>query len=277
MLLNILDIQAKKGLEKIACLTAYTFPMARILDEYCDLILVGDSVGQTVYGMESTLSVTLDIMIAHGKAVVKARSKALVVVDMPFASYYTPELAYKNASRILSETGCDAVKLEGGVCVAEEIAFLVARGIPVMGHVGLMPQHFNQLGGYKCQGKTDSSRQHIKEDAKAVCEAGAFCVVLECISPSLAAELTQELPVPTIGIGASNACDGQILVVDDMLGQSSRYPKFVKRFADLEHTIKDAVVGYVRAVKCSEFPGDEHCYSDGPHLRVFRAHPHHAQ
>ncbi|KAF2281663.1 hypothetical protein GH714_042487 [Hevea brasiliensis] len=147
-------------------------------------------------------------------------------------------------------------EVRGRVCVAEEIAFLVSRGIPVMGHVGLMPQHFNQLGGYKCQGKTDSSRQHIKDGAKAVCEAGAFCVVLECVSASLAAELTQELPVPTIGIGASNACDGQILVIDDMLGQSSRYPKFVKRFADLEQTIKDAVVDYVREVKCGEFPGD---------------------
>ncbi|MCU7611734.1 3-methyl-2-oxobutanoate hydroxymethyltransferase [Anaplasma capra] len=258
--LGILDVQAKKGLEKIACLTAYTFSMARILDEYCDLILVGDSVGATVYGMDSTLPVTMDMMIAHGKAVVKARNKAIVVVDMPFASYYSPEVAYRNASRILSETGCDAVKLEGGVCAANEIAFLVSRGIPVMGHIGVMPQHFNQLGGYKCRGKTEDSRRLIEQDAKAVCEAGAFCVVMECISAALAAEITKKLPVPTIGIGASGACDGQILVVDDMLGQSPRYPKFVKQFANLEQAIRDAVVGYVAEVKCGKFPSTEHCY-----------------
>ncbi|MGN7661485.1 MAG: 3-methyl-2-oxobutanoate hydroxymethyltransferase [Anaplasma sp.] len=255
-----MSIQKKKGNEKIVCLTGYTFSMARILDEYCDLILVGDSVGMVVYGMESTLQVTVDMMIAHGKAVAKAKHRALVVVDMPFASYYAPRIAYKNAARILSETGCDAVKLEGGVDLVETVNFLAARGIPVMAHVGLMPQRFKQLGGYKCQGKTDSSRAAIMEDAKAVCKAGAFCVLLECVSATLADEVTKALPVPTIGIGASVSCDGQILVIDDMLGFSCGYPKFVKAFADMEQTVRDAVSNYAREVRNGTFPGSEHCY-----------------
>ncbi|UTO55656.1 3-methyl-2-oxobutanoate hydroxymethyltransferase [Neoehrlichia mikurensis] len=257
---NIIDIQNKKGREKIVCLAVHTFSIASLADQYCDLLLVGDSVGMVVYGMESTLEVTIDMMINHGKAVVKARKKSFVVVDMPFASYFTKEIAYENAAKILSQTGCDAVKMEGGYEIANIVSFLTRNGIPVMGHVGLMPQHFKKLGGYKCQGNTDLSYASIVKDAEEIYNAGAFAVVLECINESLAVKITNDIPVPTIGIGASLSCDGQILVIDDMLGLSKYCPKFVKKFANINEVIEEAVSSYAQEVKDKKFPSDIYCY-----------------
>lgn len=251
----------KKG-TPIVCLTAYTTPMARILDDHCDLLLVGDSVGMVLYGMESTIAVTVDMMVAHGKAVMRGVSRSCVVVDMPFGSYQeSREIAYRNAVRILQETGCDAVKLEGGEEMAETISFLVARGIPVLGHIGLMPQQVHTAGGYRSVGHSDEEAAKIGRDATAVESAGAFAIVIEGTVETLARELTGTLQVPTIGIGASAACDGQILVSDDMLGLFSTFtPRFVKRYDDLGKRIGAAVETYSGEVRARTFPADEHTF-----------------
>ena len=224
------SIAARKGTTPIVCLTAYTTPVGRLVDPHCDLVLVGDSVGMVLHGLPDTLGVSLDMMILHGRAVRRGVEKALLVIDMPFASYEeSPQQAFRNAARLIAETGCGAVKLEGGVTMAETIRFLVARGIPVMGHVGLTPQAVNAFGGYGVQGRGKDADK-ILADARAVSEAGAFSVVLEKIPESLARTITREISIPTIGIGASPFCDGQILVVDDMLGLFTDFrPKFVKR------------------------------------------------
>lgn len=255
-------IAARKGGEPIVCLTAYTTPMARCLDAHVDLLLVGDTLGMVLYGMENTLGVTVEMMINHGRAVVRGRENACVIVDLPFGSYQASKFeAYRNAARVMAETGGDGVKLEGGVEMAETVAFLTARGIPVFGHVGLTPQSVKSMGGYKVQGKNAPDADQVLRDGKAIAEAGAFAIVIECTVESLARELTDELPIPTIGIGASAYCDGQILVTDDVLGLFTDFtPKFVKRYADLNSRIKEAAEAYAADVRARRFPGDEHCY-----------------
>nr|WIE91260.1 3-methyl-2-oxobutanoate hydroxymethyltransferase [Mesorhizobium sp. WSM4875] len=261
--LTTLDIAARKGGEPLVCLTAYTTPIATLADRHCDIVLVGDSVGMVLHGLTSTLGVTLDMMVLHGKAVRRGLARALMVVDMPFGSYEeSPEQAFRNAARLMAETGCGAVKLEGGTRMAETIGFLTRRGIPVMGHVGLTPQAVNVLGGYKVQGRGASSGV-VQDDAKAVAEAGAFCVVLEKIPEPTARAITRQISVPTIGIGASPACDGQILVVDDMLGLFSSFrPKFVKRYAELGRDTDGAMAAYAEEVRQRRFPGSEHVFAD---------------
>ncbi len=243
-------------------LTAYSAPTARAMDAHVDAILVGDSLGMTVYGMDSTLTVTLDMMIAHGRAVVRASSRACVIVDMPFASYQaSPADAYRGAARVMAETGCAAVKLEGGVEMAETITFLVARGIPVVGHVGLTPQSVNRFGGYRAQGRTAAEAQKITADAKAVVAAGAFALVIEKTLEPLARAITKAVSVPTIGIGASPACDGQVLVVDDVTGVFDQFkPKFVKRYAEVGRDVSNAVAAYAADVRAGRFPTMEHCF-----------------
>ncbi len=255
-------IQAMKSGTPIVSLTAYTTPMARLLDEHCDLLLVGDSVGMVLYGMESTIAVTLDMMIAHGKAVMRGVRKSCVVVDMPFGSYQEGrEIAYRNAVRILQETGCDAVKLEGGREMAETISFLVERGIPVLGHIGLMPQQVNAAGGYRSVGHSEREVAKIRTDAEAVGNSGAFAVVVEGTVEEFAREVTAAIPVPTIGIGASVACDGQILVSDDMLGLFNDFtPRFVKRYDELGTRVGLAVAAYAGDVRSRAFPADEHTF-----------------
>ncbi|MFN7611753.1 MAG: 3-methyl-2-oxobutanoate hydroxymethyltransferase [Alphaproteobacteria bacterium] len=258
---SITDITAAKGATPLVALTAYTAPIAEILDPYCDILMVGDSLGMVVYGYDSTLQVTLEQMITHAEAVVRKSSSALVVVDLPFGSYQaTPEEAFRHAARVLRETGAQAVKLEGGVAMAETIAFLVARGIPVMAHIGLMPQHVHQMGGFKAQGKEKERQEEILADARAVEAAGAFAVVLEGIMEPLAAQITQALVIPTIGIGASAKCDGQVLVVDDMLGMFTHMPRFVRNFAQLRPAIERAVRDYRDEVQRRTFPGPNECY-----------------
>ncbi|MGE5540390.1 MAG: 3-methyl-2-oxobutanoate hydroxymethyltransferase [Gemmatimonas sp.] len=260
------EIAARKGGEPIVCLTAYTTPMARRLDPHVDILLVGDSLGMVLYGLPSTLGVTLDMMIAHGAAVVRGRTRALVTVDLPFGSYQTsPADAYRTCVRVLAETGCEAVKLEGGVEMADTVAFLTARGIPVMGHVGLMPQSVQASGGYHVRGRRASDADRIVKDAKAIADAGAFSMVVEGVVEPLARDITAAVAIPTIGIGASAACDGQVLVTDDMLGLSGEFtPRFVKRFADLGGTVDQAVAAYAREVKARTFPGAEHLYVPKP-------------
>lgn len=259
--ITIPHIREAKGQKKLVLLTAYTAPVAKLLDEHCDMLMIGDSLGMVVYGMDSTLPVTLDMMINHGAAVVRASSHAAVVVDMPFGSYQaSPEQAFMNAARILKETGASSVKMEGGAELASTIKFLTQRAIPVMAHVGLMPQHSNTIGGFKTQGKEVASRRVIMNDAKAVAEAGAYAVVLEGVVESLAEEITHAIAIPTIGIGASPACDGQVLVVDDMLGMFERTPRFVKKYADLRGTISSAVAAYAKEVRAGKFPTEAHCY-----------------
>lgn len=257
------DIRARKGGTPIVSLTAYTTPMAELMDAHCDFVLVGDSVGMVLHGLPSTLGVTMDMMILHGKAVKRGLRHAMMVVDMPFGSYEeSPEQAFRNAARLMSETEAGAVKLEGGVGMADTIAFLVARGIPVMAHIGLTPQSINTLGGYKVQGRGAASEQ-LLEDAKAVSEAGAFAVVLEKVPENLANDLTKAVPIPTIGIGASAGCDGQILVVDDMLGLFTKFkPKFVKRYATLGDDAEAAVAAYAKDVRARAFPAKEHVFGD---------------
>lgn len=254
--------QARKGGDPLVCLTAYTAPLARVYDPHVDMLLVGDSLGMVIYGFDSTLPVTLDMMIAHGAAVVRGSQKALIVVDMPFGTYEeSPAQAFHNAKRLMAETGCGAVKLEGGVAMAETIGFLAQRGIPVMAHVGLTPQAVNALGGYGLQGATPESATKITDDAEAVTKAGAFSVVIEKTAEPLARTLTEKLPIPVIGIGASAACDGQVLVTDDMLGVNSGFkPKFVKSYANLESVIGEAVAHYAEDVRARVFPGPEHCF-----------------
>jgi 3-methyl-2-oxobutanoate hydroxymethyltransferase len=262
---NIPEIRARKGAKKIVVLTAYTAPMAALLDAHCDALLVGDSLGMVVYGLDSTLPVTLEMMIAHGAAVKRGASQALVVVDMPFGSYQeSPEQAFRNAARVLQETGASAVKIEGGVEMAATVQYLAERAIPVMGHVGLMPQHLHRYGGFKAQGRDAAARKAILADARAITEAGAFAMVVEGVIETLAAEITRTVAIPTIGIGASAECDGQVLVVDDMLGMFETGPKFVKRYANLREIIGAAVASYASEVTSGAFPAAGHCYGTGP-------------
>lgn len=256
-------IQARKGGEPIVCLTAYTTPMARLVDPHCDVVLVGDSVGMVMHGLPSTLGVTMEMMVLHGKAVRRGMDKALMVVDMPFGAYEEGrEQAFRNAARLMTETGCGAVKLEGGETMAETIRFLTSRGIPVMAHVGLTPQSVNVFGGYGVQGR-GASGARIRADAAAVAQAGAFSVVLEKVPDSLARTITTELTIPTIGIGASAACDGQVLVVDDMLGLFGDFrPKFVKRYAELGSAASQAIAAYAGDVRARRFPAAEHVFAD---------------
>ncbi len=255
------DIRARKGDTPLVSLTAYTTPMAQMMDEHCDFVLVGDSVGMVVHGLPSTLGVTMEMMILHGQAVARGLQSAMMVIDMPFGSYEaSKEIAFENAARLMRETGAGAVKLEGGVHMADTIAFLVARGIPVMAHIGLTPQSINTLGGYKVQGR-DEAADAVIADAKAVSDAGAFSVVLEKVPEALADEITKAVPIPTIGIGASAGCDGQILVVDDMLGLFTAFKaKFVKRYATLGDDGAAAIAAYASDVRARRFPGPEHVF-----------------
>ncbi|GAB6855365.1 3-methyl-2-oxobutanoate hydroxymethyltransferase [Asaia astilbis] len=259
------SVLARKGQTPLVCLTAYTTPIARLADAACDIVLVGDSVGMVLHGLPSTLGVTMEMMILHGKAVMRGIQKALCVVDMPFGSYEeSPAQAFRNASRLLAETGASAVKLEGGVQMKETIAFLVARGVPVMGHIGLTPQAVNVLGGYKVQGRNEDA-QRVMEDARAVEEAGAFAIVLEKLPRSLGQDITECLAIPTIGIGAGPDCDGQILVIDDMLGLFADFkPKFVKRYATLADDAAKALAAYADDVRQRAFPDAEHSFGDKP-------------
>ena len=257
---TILDLQNQT--KPIVCLTAYTAPIAKIADQYCDLLLVGDSVSMVLYGEDSTQKADIEMMIRHGRAVSKTAKNALIVVDMPYGSYETDPLnALKNAQRIMDETGCDAIKLEGGEAQASTIKLLVDNDIPVMGHIGLLPQSVNDVSGYKVQGREEEGAEQLKRDALAVQKAGAFSVVLEAIPEPLAADITEILDIPTIGIGASSACDGQILVTEDMLGMSDGHvPKFVKQYAQIHQDIEKAVQSYANEVKKRSFPAEEHTY-----------------
>lgn len=256
------DIRERKGGTPLVCLTAYTTPTARVMDPHVDLVLVGDSLGMVLYGMETTLGVTLDMMAAHGAAVMRGCKHACVVVDLPFGSYQeSPEQAFRSAAHLMTETGCHAVKLEGGQEMAETIKFLVTRGIPVLAHVGLTPQSVNAMGGFRTQGRDSSGADRILSDAGAVAKAGAFAVVVEGVVEPLAREITRRISAPTIGIGASAACDGQILVVDDVLGLFSDYsPKFVKRYAELGAEMERAVAAYADDVRNRRFPDDDHVF-----------------
>jgi 3-methyl-2-oxobutanoate hydroxymethyltransferase len=255
------DITSRKGKTPIVVLTAYTAPIAEILDEHCDVLLVGDSLGMVVHGLPNTVGVTMEMMIMHGQAVMRGSSKAMVVVDMPFGSYEASlEMAYANATRILKETGAQAVKVEAGETVPETIAYLVKRGIPVMSHVGLRPQAVNIDGAFKAKGKAGDERQRILDDARASEAAGAFAIVVEGVAEGLAKEITEAVGVPTIGIGASAGCDGQVLVVDDMLGLFDWTPKFVRRYADLKGEISRAAAAYAEDVRARRFPGPAEIY-----------------
>lgn len=256
------DIRARKGGEPVVCLTAYTTPVAELVDRHCDLVLVGDSVGMVLHGLESTLGVTMEMMILHGQAVGRGLKHACMVVDLPFGAFEeSPEQAFRNAARLMAETGCQAVKLEGGRHIADTVRFLVARGIPVMAHVGLTPQSVNALGGYKVQGRGAEGEQ-VLADAKAVAEAGAFAVVLEKLPAELGARISGEIAVPTIGIGAGPDCDGQVLVIDDMLGMFTAFrPKFVKRYAELGQDADKAIEAYAAEVRTRSFPGPEHSFA----------------
>jgi 3-methyl-2-oxobutanoate hydroxymethyltransferase len=255
------EITARKGGQPIVSLTSYHAHTAAIADKYVDFILVGDSLGMVMHGFESTLPVPLELMILHGRAVMRGAKKALVVVDMPFGSYEeSPAQAFRNAARVMKETECGAIKLEGGKRMADTINFLTERGIPVMAHIGLTPQSINVLGGFKTQGRTRDKWAMIEEDAKAVTDAGAFSVVLEAVVEPLAAKITNMVPIPTIGIGASAACDGQILVMEDMLGLSPRVPKFVKEFGDVGKAIEKAISSYADEVRSRKFPLPENTY-----------------
>ena len=256
------EIRGRKNAKPVVCLTCYHAHTARLLDPHVDLMLVGDSLGMVMHGMENTLSVTLDMMIAHGKAVTRGSQHALVVVDMPFGSYEeSPQVAFRNAVRLIQETGCTAVKLEGGARIAETIRYLTERGIPVMGHIGLTPQMIQIFGGFKTQGRTEAEWPAIEADAKAVAASGAFAIVLEGMAEPLAAKITKEIAIPTIGIGASAECDGQILVMEDMLGLNPNPPKFVRRYANLGPDIEEAVKAYATDVRERRFPGRENVYA----------------
>jgi len=255
------DIRARKGGEPIVCLTSYHAHTARLLDQHCDVILVGDSLGMVMHGLESTVPVTLEMMVLQGHAVMRGSRHALVVIDMPFGSYEaSKEQAFMSAVRILKETGCGAIKLEGGRRMAETIRFLVERGVPVMAHIGLTPQAINTLGSFRAQGRDESDWAPIEDDARAVADAGAFCVVVEAVAEPLGRRITELIPIPTIGIGASAACDGQVLVLEDMLGLSDWVPKFVKRYAALGPSIGEAVKAYADEVRSRQFPAPEHTY-----------------
>jgi 3-methyl-2-oxobutanoate hydroxymethyltransferase len=256
------EIYARKGQTPIVCLTAYTAPMAAILDRHCDVLLVGDSLGMVVHGLPSTVGVTLDMMILHGQAVMRTAGHALVVVDMPFGSYEAgPETAFANAARIMKETGCQAVKVESGPEVARIVEYLVRRGIPVMGHVGLRPQAVNVDGGFRAKGRTQEERARVLAEAKATDQAGAFAIVVEGVAEDLAREVTDLVQAPTIGIGASPACDGQILVTDDMLGLFDWTPKFVRRYGDMRRLVDDAIAQYAADVRARTFPAAAETYA----------------
>jgi 3-methyl-2-oxobutanoate hydroxymethyltransferase len=259
---TVKDVAASKGGTPLVCLTAYTAPMAALMDERCDLLLVGDSVGMVVHGLPTTVGVTLDMMILHGQAVMRGSKRAFVVVDMPFGSYEASvEQAFMNASRIMKETGCQAVKIEAGEYAAATVRYLVERGIPVMAHVGLRPQATNVDGGFKAKGRTDAERNKVISEAAAADEAGCFAMVIEGVAEDLAAQITRQVSCPTIGIGASAACDGQILVTDDLLGMFDWTPRFVRRYADLRSEIAKAVDGYASDVRARAFPGEKETYS----------------
>lgn len=256
------DITARKGGDPIVALTSYHAHTAAIADNHCDFLLVGDSLGMVMHGYESTVPVPLDLMIMHGRAVVRGSKRALVVIDMPFGTYEeSPPVAFRNAARVMKETDCGAVKLEGGRRMAETVRYLVDRGIPVMAHIGLTPQSVNVLGGFKTQGQTVDQWAAIEEDARQVAEAGAFAVVLEAMAAPLAERITKAIPIPTIGIGASPGCDGQILVMEDMLGLSPNVPKFVKLFGAIGGAIDSAIASYAAEVRARTFPAPEHTYA----------------
>jgi len=259
------DIAARKGGEPIVALTSYHAHTAAIADNHCDFLLVGDSLGMVMHGYESTVPVPLELMIMHGRAVVRGSKKALVVIDMPFGTYEeSPAVAFRNAARVMKETDCGAVKLEGGRRMAETVRYLVDRGIPVMAHIGLTPQSVNVLGGFKTQGRSLDQWQAIEDDARLVAEAGAFAVVLEAMMAPLAERITKSIPIPTVGIGASPGCDGQILVMEDMLGLSPDVPKFVKKFGAIGAAIDRAIGAYAAEVRARTFPAAEHTYNVKP-------------
>jgi 3-methyl-2-oxobutanoate hydroxymethyltransferase len=256
------DIAGMKGEKAIVSLTAYHAHTAAIADEYCDFLLVGDSLGMVMHGYESTLPVPLELMIMHGRAVMRGAKKALIVVDMPFGSYEeSPPVAFRNAAHVIKETQVGAIKLEGGKRMAETIHYLTERGIPVMAHIGLTPQSINVMGGFKVQGREKAQWKALEEDAKAVADAGAFAVVLEGMPELLAAQMTKNISIPTIGIGAGIECDGQILVMEDMLGLSPWVPKFVKEFGEVGDAIKGAIGDYATEVRNRTFPAQEHTYA----------------
>lgn len=259
---TVKDIAAAKGATPLVMLTAYDAPTAAILDPHCDILLVGDSLGMVVHGLPSTVGVTMEMMILHGQAVMRGSSQAMVVVDMPFGSYETSaEQAFLNAVRIMKETGCQAIKIESGAYAAGQIAHLVERGIPVMGHVGLRPQAINVDGGFRAKGRTEDERDRVVAEARAAADAGAFCIVIEGVAEDLAAAITAEVSCPTIGIGASAACDGQVLVTQDMLGLFDWTPKFVRRYADLREVVDKAAAEYAEDVRARRFPGTAETYS----------------
>ena len=260
--ITIPQLVARKGGEPIAILTAYTAPVARLVDPHVDAILVGDSLGNVIYGMTSTLTVSLDMMIAHGAAVVRCSSHAAVIVDLPFGSYQaSPEQAFMSAVRVMKETECDAVKLEGGEEMAETVHFLTHRGIPVMGHVGLTPQSVHMLGGFKARGRDATEARSIVNGAKAIAAAGAFAIVIEGTIDAVSRAVTEAVAVPTIGIGASVACDGQVLVIDDVLGTAGDFkPKLARRYVDLGSQIAAAAEQYAADVRARRFPGPENVY-----------------
>nr|WP_314434235.1 3-methyl-2-oxobutanoate hydroxymethyltransferase [uncultured Brevundimonas sp.] len=259
--ITVPEIAARKRGEPIVCLTAYDAPMAGLLDAHCDVLLVGDSLGMVVHGLPNTVSVTLDMMILHGQAVMRGSRRAMVVVDLPFGSYEaSKEAAYAASVRVMQETGAQAVKLETGVEMAETVAFLVKRGIPVMGHIGLRPQAVLAEGGFKAKGRTDAERERVMAEAVAISEAGAFCIVIEGVAESLAREITEAIDTPTIGIGASAACDGQVLVITDILGLFDWAPKFVRKYADLRTEIDRAAASFASDVRARRFPAEVETY-----------------
>ena len=257
--ITIKNIQKKKNRYPITCLTSYSKPVAEILDKYCDIILVGDSLGMVLYGMKSTREVTLDTMIAHAKSVCLGTKRSLVVVDMPFKTYSNKLVAYRNAKKIMRITNCDAVKLEGGKNIERIVSYLVSKGIPVMGHIGLLPQYVSR---FKTKGKTNFEKKQILSDAISLSRSGAFALVIECVVESLAKEITNKISVPTIGIGASKYCDGQVLVIDDMIGLSNFYPKFVKQYSKVRKIIEKSIKKYCQEVKSRRFPSAKNVYNN---------------
>ena len=259
------DIAARKGGEPIVVLTCYTTPIAELLDETCDILLVGDSVGMVLHGLPNTVGVTMEMMILHAQAVMRGSKRAMVIVDMPFGSYEgAPEEAYANAARIMKETGAQGVKVESGPTVHDTIAYLTRRGIPVMGHIGLRPQSVLVEGAFKAKGRTEEERQRVIGEAQATAAAGAFSMVVEGVAEGLATEISAAVSIPTIGIGASAACDGQVLVVDDMLGLFDWTPRFVRRYADLRGEISRAAKAYAEDVRARRFPSAAETYFSKP-------------
>jgi len=257
--ITIQSIRNKKYKKAITCLTAYSKPLAEILDKHCDIILVGDSVGMALYGMKNTKSVKLETMIAHAKSVSLGAKKSLVVFDMPYKTYFNKKVAFQNAKRVFKETNCDAVKLEGGKNISNIVKYLVKKNIPVMGHVGLLPQNSSN---FNIRGKNESQKKKILNDALAVAKSGAFAIVVECVVESLAKKITKEISIPTIGIGASKYCDGQVLVIDDMIGLSNFHPKFVKQYSNVRKIIEKSVIKYCKDVKTGKFPSFKNAYKN---------------